>query len=110
SPIPPGLRHRGVPRHEDAAGPGARPAPQGAAPCIASAIIRPGSGEQAPHAVSIDDFVVEAGREDHIARHGVSLAEVEEVTLGQHAAYRVRDDRYGLIGQTEAGRYLTVIV
>lgn len=36
--------------------------------------------------------------------------EAREVALGRHAAFRTRGDRYGLVGQTDAGRYLTVIV
>ena len=58
----------------------------------------------------IYELIVEAGREEHIARHQVSVAEAEEVVFGRHVVYRVRQGYYGLIGQTDAGRYLTVIV
>jgi uncharacterized DUF497 family protein len=40
----------------------------------------------------------------------VDVSEVEDVAFGRHATYRVRHDRFALVGQTEAGRYLTVIV
>ena len=60
--------------------------------------------------VRIYELIVEPGREEHIAQHGVSVAEVEEVVFGTPLVNRVRERRYGLIGQTEAGRYLTVIL
>lgn len=56
------------------------------------------------------ELIVEPGREEHIARHGVSVAEVEEVVFGTPLVNRVRHGRYGLIGQTEAGRFVTVIL
>ena len=58
----------------------------------------------------IYDLIVEPGREEHIARHHVKVEEAEEVAFGNHALYRTRQGRYVLVGQTEAGRYLTLIV
>jgi uncharacterized protein len=48
--------------------------------------------------------------EEHIARHSVTPAEVEEVTANRPFTTRGRKDRYRLIGQTDSGRLLTVIV
>jgi uncharacterized DUF497 family protein len=47
---------------------------------------------------------------DHIARHGVTQEEVEEVVASSGLITRGRDDTYRVIGQTFGGRYLTVIV
>jgi uncharacterized DUF497 family protein len=47
---------------------------------------------------------------DHIARHGVTQEEVEEVVGSSVFITRGRDDTYRAIGQTFGGRYLTVIV
>lgn len=58
----------------------------------------------------IDDFIVEPGREEHIARHSVSLTEVNEVIFGDPLMGRTQLGRWRLIGQTLSGRYLTVIV
>ena len=58
----------------------------------------------------IDDFIVESGREDHIARHGVSLVEVNGIVFGDPVVSRTRLGRLRIIGQTNSGRYLTVIV
>jgi uncharacterized DUF497 family protein len=51
-----------------------------------------------------------ADRDEHISRHGVSREEVEEVLLGSPYVTHARNRRLRLIGQTDAGRYLTIIV
>jgi len=60
--------------------------------------------------VKIYELVIEPGREEHIARHHVSVAEVEEVIFGTPFIRKARQGRYHIIGQTEAGRYITVFV
>lgn len=47
---------------------------------------------------------------DHIAAHGVIPQEVEEVCLSRPYVSKTRQDRLRVIGQTEGGRYLTVIL
>lgn len=47
---------------------------------------------------------------EHIARHNVEPEEVVEVALSGHYTKRARGGTYLLVGQTQAGRYLTVIV
>ena len=47
--------------------------------------------------------------EDHIARHGVTPEEVEEAVLN-YREFRRRANLYISIGQTDAGRYLTVVL
>ena len=47
---------------------------------------------------------------DHIARHGVEPEEVERVCKGKHLARRGREGTYTVTGQTQAGRYLTIIL
>ncbi len=60
--------------------------------------------------MKIYELVIEPGREEHIARHQVSIAEVEEVIFGVPFIRKTRQGRYIIIGQTEAGRYLAVFV
>jgi uncharacterized DUF497 family protein len=60
--------------------------------------------------VKIYGLVIEPGREEHIARHQVSIEEVEEVIFGVPFIRKTRQGRYIVIGQTEAGRYLAVFV
>jgi uncharacterized DUF497 family protein len=48
--------------------------------------------------------------EAHIARHGVTIEEVEDVCCGHSLGVRIRQGRYRIMGQTSAGRYLTVIL
>jgi uncharacterized DUF497 family protein len=60
--------------------------------------------------VKIFELIIEPGREEHIARHQVSVAEVEEVIFGAPFIRKARLGRYHIIGQTESGRYLAVFV
>jgi uncharacterized DUF497 family protein len=62
------------------------------------------------HGLKIYDIIVEPEREEHIARHNVSVEEVEEVIEGNYQVTRARQGRYRLIGHTASGRYLTIIV
>lgn len=47
---------------------------------------------------------------DHIARHNVELEEVEWVCKSKNLFERGRDGIYQMTGQTETGRYLTIIL
>jgi uncharacterized protein len=48
---------------------------------------------------------------EHIARHGVEPHEVQEVIASQRFYMaRLRGRRYKIIGQTDSGRYLFVVV
>lgn len=49
-------------------------------------------------------------REEHILRHKVSPDEVEEVVFGKHYDVKTKQGRYRLIGQTENGRYLVIVL
>jgi uncharacterized protein len=60
--------------------------------------------------VRIYELVVEPGREEHIARHHVSVEEAEEVVIGAPLILRARQGRYRLVGQTDSGRYLAVFI
>ena len=48
--------------------------------------------------------------EEHVVRHGVDPAEVEEVARNAPHVTRARDGLYRVIGQTDGGRFLTVYV
>lgn len=58
----------------------------------------------------IDRVIPEPDREDHIARHGVTLDEVDEVVFGESLIYRERQGYYRVTGQTFGGRYLSVFL
>jgi len=47
---------------------------------------------------------------EHIARHNVTTEEVEEVCNSRNLFERGRDRTYQITGQTQSGRYLTIIV
>ena len=50
------------------------------------------------------------GIDVHISRHGIRPLEVEEVIETGYVTRRLRRSRLGLFGQTEAGRYLFVVL
>lgn len=60
--------------------------------------------------MKVYELVVEPDREEHIGRHNVSVEEVEEVVYGQNVNFRSRHGYFGLVGQTEAGRFLTIFI
>lgn len=47
---------------------------------------------------------------EHVARHGVEPEEVDEVARNGPAVTTARDGLYRMVGQTDAGRYLTAYV
>ena len=58
----------------------------------------------------IETLVVDEHRIDHIARHQVTIEEVQEIVSGDYVYIRGREGRWLLIGQTQKGRFLTVVV
>ncbi len=62
----------------------------------------------------IDALVWPEERIEHIARHGVTPEEVEEVCFGKPWVRRAKSEGenpvYYVLGQTEAGRYLFCVV
>lgn len=58
----------------------------------------------------IDDFIIEDGREEHIARHHVTLDEVDNIVYGRHVHQHLERELYSITGRTDAGRFLTVII
>lgn len=57
----------------------------------------------------IDDLEWTLDRLEHIARHGITPEEVEEIFASALAFKRGRAGVYEAWGQTESGRYLLVI-
>ena len=60
--------------------------------------------------VHITDIAWDEGSIRHIARHHVTVKEVEEVCFHAKSFVFRRGERYIILGQTEAGRYLFVAV
>jgi len=60
--------------------------------------------------LKITSFEWDDGNTEHISRHNVAPEEAEEVFADDAAIFlRSRSGRYVALGQTEAGRYLTVV-
>jgi hypothetical protein len=64
--------------------------------------------------MNIHEFIWPEDRVDHIARHGVTPEEVEEVCFGKAFVQRAKSQGsnpvYYVLGQTVAGRYLFCVV
>ena len=64
--------------------------------------------------MTIDEFIWPEERIEHIAQHGVTPEEVEEVCFGKALVQRAKSEGenpvYYVLGQTEAGRHLFCVV
>lgn len=60
--------------------------------------------------VVIEHLVIEPDRAEHIARHNVTIDEVYQVLSGDYVILKGKLDRWRVIGETAAGRQLTIIV
>ena len=61
--------------------------------------------------VDITEIEIDDGNEEHLTRHGISLAEVQQVLAGDPDIRRNRKDRAGThvaLGQTNGGRRVVV--
>jgi uncharacterized DUF497 family protein len=47
---------------------------------------------------------------DHIAEHSVTTEEVEEACYNRPLVFRTRQEKYCVLGRSDSGRYLTVII
>jgi hypothetical protein len=62
--------------------------------------------------MKIDELDWDDNNIEHIARHGVTPQEVEDVCFGFHIYIYIResDRRYVISGQSAGGRYLNVVI
>ncbi len=64
--------------------------------------------------MGISEFVWSDERVDHIARHGITPEEFEEICFGKALVLRGRSEGqnpvYYVLGETDAGRYLFCVV
>lgn len=60
--------------------------------------------------VYFDDLIWDDWNEGHIARHYVSAGEAIEAVAEAAFMTRGREETYQLVGQTDAGRYLFVVL
>jgi uncharacterized DUF497 family protein len=58
----------------------------------------------------IDELIIEDDRPEHIRKHGVTVDEVIEVVSGSYVFFKGKFDRWVLIGQSEQGKFLTIVV
>ncbi len=59
--------------------------------------------------MKIESFEWDENNEEHIARHGITPEEVEEVFFGKPLIYKSKYGRYMALGETIDGFFLSVI-
>ena|SRR5258708_4693649 len=60
--------------------------------------------------VIIETLIIEADREEHIAKHSITIDEVLEIVTGDYVFIEGKLDRWLLIGKTKKERFLTIVV
>lgn len=60
--------------------------------------------------VIIETLIIEADREDHIGRHGITIQEVLEIISVDYVYFKSKLERWLLIGKTKKNRYLTIVI
>lgn len=60
--------------------------------------------------IIIDELIIDGDRPEHIAKHDVTLGEVEKVIKGDYVFIQGRFERWILIGPTKRRRMLAVVV
>ena len=60
--------------------------------------------------ITIETLVIEADREEHIAKHDVSIDEVIEIVSGDYVYIQGKFERWLLIGKTKKERFLSIVV
>ncbi len=58
----------------------------------------------------IKTLIVEKDRSDHIAKHNITLDEVNKVISGDYVYIESRENRWLIIGITKKKRFLTIVV
>lgn len=60
--------------------------------------------------VIVETLVIEVGREEHIAKHDITIDEVIEIVSGDYVYIQGKLERWLLIGKTKKDRFLSVVV
>lgn len=60
--------------------------------------------------IIVNKLIIEAGREEHIAKHNVRIDEILAILSGDYVYIQGKFNRWLLIGRTKKARFLTVIV
>lgn len=58
----------------------------------------------------VETLVIESDREEHIAKHDITIDEVREIVSGDYVYIQGKLKRWLLIGKTKKERFLSVVV
>ncbi len=60
--------------------------------------------------VVVEKLIIEADREEHVAKHNVKIDEILEILSGDYIYIQSKFNRWLLIGRTKKARFLTIVV
>ena len=60
--------------------------------------------------IIIEELIIEEDRPEHITKHNVKITEVLEIAYGDYVFIPGKLERWLLIGKTNKGRFLTIII
>lgn len=60
--------------------------------------------------VVVEILVIEDDREEHIAKHKITIDEVIEIVSGDYVYIQGKHERWLLVGKTKKERFLSIIV
>lgn len=60
--------------------------------------------------VVVETLVIEEDREEHIAKHKVTIDEVIEIVSGDYVFIQGKLERWLLIGKTKKERFLSIVI
>lgn len=60
--------------------------------------------------VVVMTLVIESDREEHIAKHKITIEEVIEIVSGDYVYIQGKSERWLLIGKTKKERFLSIVV
>ena len=58
----------------------------------------------------VKKLIIEAGREEHISKHNVTIDEILEIISSDYVYIQGKFERWLLIGKTKKERFLTIVV
>ena len=60
--------------------------------------------------IVIETLVIEEDREEHVAKHNITIDEIFEIVSGDYVYIKAKLDRWLLIGKTRKERFLSIVV
>lgn len=60
--------------------------------------------------IVVKRLIIESDREEHIAKHKITIEEVIEIVSGDYVYIQAKEERWLLIGKTIKDRFISIVV